>query len=160
MLKPSRRISSKYDSFPEDIDDHALDRFFSLSWRDLKAIRAHRGDHNRLGWALHLGCLRWLCWQPATFTGLPMAVVTAVARQLNVAPGALQEYTPSVRMWQYHAAEVVQHAGWRSFGDRERDDLLKHLRDHARQYTRFTALVDQAIQHLHQQQIVRPGLTV
>ncbi len=160
MPKPSPRFSSKYDSFPEEIDEPALARFFSLSERDLKAARTHRGDHNRLGWALQLGCLRWLGWQPVTFAGLPTAAVTVVARQLNVASVALQDYTPSQRMWQYHAAEVVKHTSWRSFGAQERDDLLKLLRDRARQYTRLTALVDQAVQHLHSQQIVRPGLTV
>jgi hypothetical protein len=143
MPKQLARISIKHGSFPEEIDEHELARYFSLSERDLKAIFIHRGDHSRLGWALQLCSLRWLGRQPMSFVGLPMAAVTAVARQLNVAPSVLQDYLPSRRVWQYHAAEVVQHAGWRSFGPAEREELLKFLRERARQYTRFAALVDQ-----------------
>lgn len=160
MNKRIPTLSMRYDAYPPEISDSELAQYFSLSPRDVRAILTHRGDQHRLGWALHLCCLRWLGRQVTTFVGLPMPAIVAVARQLNIAPTVLATYAPDRRRWQYHAAEVVRHLGWRSFGNGEQQDLLTYLRDRAYHYTRFTALADQAIQYLRQHQIVRPGLTV
>ena len=40
--------------FPAELDDEALDRFFTLSGAEVTEARQRRGEGNRLGWSLLL----------------------------------------------------------------------------------------------------------
>jgi TnpA family transposase len=44
-------------AFPEDEEN--LLQYYTLSVRDLATVRQHRGDHNRLGFAVQLCYLRY-----------------------------------------------------------------------------------------------------
>ena len=105
MNKRIPTLAMRYDAYPPEISDAELAQYFSLSPRDVRAILTRRGDHHRLGWALHLCCLRWLGRQVTTFVGLPVSAIVAVAHQLNIAPTVLSTYAPDQRRWQYHAAD-------------------------------------------------------
>jgi hypothetical protein len=50
----------RLNRFPQESTQTDLDRFFWLSPDDHRAILGLRGDHNRLGFALFLCCLRYL----------------------------------------------------------------------------------------------------
>ena len=44
---------------PADLSERDLGRFYTLSARDLEIISRHRRAANRLGFAVHLGLLRF-----------------------------------------------------------------------------------------------------
>jgi Domain of unknown function (DUF4158) len=50
--------------FPAELDDKALDRFFTLSGAGVTEARQRRGEGNRLGWSLLLCGLRMLGFCP------------------------------------------------------------------------------------------------
>jgi hypothetical protein len=78
--------------FPAELDDEALDRFFTLSGAEVTEARQRRGEGNRLGWPLLLCGLRMLGFCPDDVTTAPAAAVRFVARQLGVDPEVLTGY--------------------------------------------------------------------
>lgn len=85
-----------------------LDRHFHLDDVDLERIARKRGDHNRLGFAVQLGTVRYL----GTFLDDPLAVpppvLQTLSRQLHLAPvdaGDMAAYRAGAQRWQ-HAQEI------------------------------------------------------
>jgi hypothetical protein len=50
--------------FPSEVSSEDLNRFFLLSDRELSILKQLRAEHNRLGFALQLCCLRYLGFFP------------------------------------------------------------------------------------------------
>jgi hypothetical protein len=60
---------------PDDVSAEELNRFFWLTPAEHDVIGSMRHDYNRLGFALQLGCLRYLGFFPANLPELPRSVV-------------------------------------------------------------------------------------
>jgi hypothetical protein len=71
-------------AFPDEEEN--LLRYYVLSVRDLAAVRQHRGDHNRLGFAVQLCYLRYPGRVLAENETPPAALLGMVATQLQVQP--------------------------------------------------------------------------
>lgn len=82
----------RFNRFPVEIEPDDLDRFFWLFDDERQTVEQLRRAHNQLGFALQLGCLRYLGFFPEDLQGLPQNVVEYVARQLQVAPDVLALY--------------------------------------------------------------------
>ncbi|HEY9631597.1 MAG TPA: DUF4158 domain-containing protein [Coleofasciculaceae cyanobacterium] len=82
----------RLNRFPQEITQTDLDRFFWLSPDDHRAILGLRSDHNRLGFALFLCCLRYLGFFPEQLLQLPAFIIEYVAVQLQVSADALSLY--------------------------------------------------------------------
>lgn len=82
----------QWNQVPAKIAPSDLGTYFTLSVAELDLVRQHRGQHNRLGFALQLLTLRYLGFCPEQIATTPVIVVAHVAQQLGVTPNALIAY--------------------------------------------------------------------
>jgi hypothetical protein len=64
-----------------------LERFFFLDDTDRELIARYRGEHNRLGFAVQLGTVRYLGTFLSDPVAVPWAAIEYKASQLDVAAG-------------------------------------------------------------------------
>ena len=157
VLSPAQR--SALLTIPDDLTERDLARYYTLSDDDLDHIRRHRGDHNRLGFAVQLAHLRfpgWL-WNPAT--PLLAVITTYLANQLETKPAHLANYAlRDPTRWE-HVAEIQRVFGYRSFGIREYRELSRWLLPTALATDVGTVLVTALIEELRGRQVIIPALS-
>ena len=138
-----------------------LERFFFLDDADHALVRRHRGQHNRLGFSLQLGTVRYL----GTFLPDPLEVPTEVvdflASQLDVDdPSCVKSYAQRQATQWEHAAEIRSECGYRDFADAT-GEVAEFVS--ARAWTRVEsakALFDAAVAWLRTQRVLLPGASV
>ena len=82
----------RLNRFPAEINREELNHFFLLSESERKEVLPLRRDHNRLGFAVQLGTLRYLGFFPEDLSSIADMVVEFVAQQLSLAPALMQKY--------------------------------------------------------------------
>jgi len=98
------------------LDRAALIEHYVLSDQDLSLIRRRRGAQNRLGLAVQLGLLRYPGRALLPDETPPAELLTFLARQLGLSPGAWAGYAERDETRREHLAELQLHYGLRSFG--------------------------------------------
>ncbi len=73
-----------YGRFTGEPDELQLARYFHLDEADKEFIGKSRGDHNRLGIALQIGCVRFLGTFLTDMNHIPSGVRHFTARQLGI----------------------------------------------------------------------------
>jgi TnpA family transposase len=91
-------------TFPEQEEN--LLQYYTLSVRDLATVRQHRGDHNRLGFAVQLCYLRYPGRVLAENETPPAALLGIVAAQLQVQPALWDEYARRDETRREHLIEL------------------------------------------------------
>jgi TnpA family transposase len=81
LTHAQREQYGRYTGAPSADD---LDRHFHLDDVDLERIAGKRGDHNRLGFAVQLGTVRYLGTFLTDPLEVPAPVVQTLARQLHI----------------------------------------------------------------------------
>lgn len=101
-------------ALPENQDD--LIRYYTFNAHDLSIIRLHRGDVNRLGFAIQLCYMRY----PGIILGFaerPFGpLLNMVARQLNIGADHWEAYGRREQTRREHLAELQSIFGFISFG--------------------------------------------
>jgi Domain of unknown function (DUF4158) len=82
----------RLDSFPAQVVPGDIETYFTFSRADRRQIPRTASPPNRLGFALQRGSHRFLGFYPVDLGTVPEAVVTFMARQLDVATGELTRY--------------------------------------------------------------------
>jgi TnpA family transposase len=135
-----------------------LERFFLLDDADHALVARRRGDHNRLGFALQLGTVRYLGTFLADPTDVPDLVVDYVAEQVGAAdPSCLKRYMERRSTRFEHTAEIAATCGYRDFSSAEAE-LSRWIDDRA--WTTGdgpSALSEGAVAWLRERQILLPG---
>lgn len=139
-----------------------LARFFHLDAVDHDLIGQLRGGHNRLGFAIQLGSVRFLGVFPESFDTVPGNVVAELAGQIGEsADTSLAGYQSGRQRWR-HAALIGEHYGFRSF----ENDGFARFRLARWLYAlcwsgddRPSLLVDRAIGWLIANKVLLPGIT-
>jgi hypothetical protein len=117
--------------FDPTTDPRELVRHHTLSEADIAIIRRCRGDHSRLGYALMLCYLRHLGRQLRISEQPPAALVSFVARQIDVRPETIDDYLSSEQNRRRHAAELQNRLRLRPFSRRSAAELASWLLPHA-----------------------------
>lgn len=113
FLTPTQRHD--FGRFVNSPSRTELDRYFYLSDDDQKTLLLLRGDHNRLGYAIQLTCVRYLGRFPDDLTIIPPIILQSLCLQLKIGDfSCLQAYAPS-RQRQRHAMEIQIQYGYRVF---------------------------------------------
>lgn len=74
---------ARLSSWPDEIAEHDLVTFFTLSSGDAAWLSGNVRVENRLGAAVQLCALPWLGWIPDDLTGCPSAAVSRAQRLLD-----------------------------------------------------------------------------
>ena len=154
--------SRRYGRYNGDPTPAQLAKYFFLDDQERSEIAAHRGVHNRLGYAAQLCTVRFLGTFLPDPTDLPRVVVRHLACQLGISdPSCLAGYAERPATYTGHAAEIRERHGYRDFNSQpEHWRLVRWL------YTRSwlsaerpIVLFDLATARLIERRILLPGVT-
>ena len=153
-LLTTRRFKALTDEWTSE----ELGRFFRLAPEGMLEVRTCRGAANRLGFALNLLLLRFLPCPLPDVTLTPARIVQFVARQVNVPPDVLAEY--SVRRPQTRDEHLVRIRGYLKLRPyaHEGDDprLTEYLLTRALQCDDPAVSLEQAEDWLREEGILLP----
>jgi TnpA family transposase len=145
--------------FPTEISSEDLNRFFLLSDKELTILKQLRAEHNRLGFALQLCCLRYLGFFPEKFQ-LPERVIDYVAQQLQLIPELLVFYGKRSSTQREHQRKIQALLGYRRASNSDLLSLEQWLIERALEHNQPLLLFHMACEHLKQQKILRIGTTI
>jgi len=150
-----------YGRFTGEPDELQLARYFHLDEANKEFIGKSRGDHNRLGIALQIGCVSFLGTFLTDMNHIPSGVRHFTARQLGICDiTVLAEYGQRENTRREHAALIRQHYQYREFAWPWTFRLTRLL--YIRSWIsneRPGLLFDLATGWLMQHRIILPGVT-
>src|SRR4051794_6612301 len=152
----------RYGRYAGEPSPAQLGRYFHLDDADRGLIDRHRGDHNRLGFAVQLGTARFLGTFLADPAEVPPGVVAHLGRQLGITDtSGLPRYAAGEKRWD-HAAEIRRHYGYRDFHEgAEAAALSRWLANRAWVGAEGPGvLFDLATARLVDRKVILPGVTV
>ncbi len=154
--------AQRYGCYVGEQTQEQLARYFHLVDADRSLIAQRRGDHNRLGFGVQIGTLRFLGTFLTDPVNVPVGVIAYVASQLRIAnPQCMVRYAELVQTQQDHAQEIHQHYGYTEFSDPQgRFALMRFL--YARIWVgneRPSVLFDVATAWLLDKKVLFPGVT-
>lgn len=107
---------TSYGQFSGEPNAVQLARYFHLDEADLEFIQQRRGDHNRFGVALQVGCIRFLGTFFTELSQVPVNVQWFVARQLGIKDiTILPTYAQRDTTRREHAAQIRTQYQYREF---------------------------------------------
>lgn len=152
-----------YGRYAEPPSVAQLERFFHFDERDRALIDRRRGDHNRLGFAVQLGTVRFLGTFLARPADVPEVVVHRVAEELGLGNQTrLADYARREPTHREHAGEIQREYGYRDFSEASAQMALVAWLD-ARAWTtaeRPSVLFDLATARLIEAKVLLPGASV
>ena len=138
-----------------------LRKYFFLDDVDRQQAMSKRRDHNKLGFGVQIGVVRYLRRFLTDPRQVPAEVADYVAEQLRIAdPSCIKLYGQRDGTARTHAGEIEKADGWKDFSEAT-DDLEKWL--FARAYTTGEgpkALFDAAVAELRKRPVLMPGVSV
>jgi Domain of unknown function (DUF4158) len=141
-------------------DEGDLIRHYTFGEPELARIRQHRGGHNRLGFAVHLCCLRFPGYALPREVAPPDALLAWVTRQLHLEPGLWPQYARRPETRREHLRELQIWLGLTPFGGRQFRAEVHHLTELAVQTDRGIALATVLVERLRQQRVLLPPIDV
>src|SRR5699024_12747364 len=99
--------AARFGRFADQVPSQAeLERFFFLDDGDRALIRRHRGEHNRLGFSVQLGTVRYLGTFLSDPLEAPTAVVDFLAAQLEITDASCVKAYGQRSATQWEHAEI------------------------------------------------------
>ena len=152
----------RYGRFIGEPTPEQLARSFYFDDNDLERIWRHRGDSNRLGFALQLGTVRFLGTFLSNPIAVPPGVISYVAQQLDITKTAcLSRYLERKQTYHAHRTEIQKAYQYWEFSE-----LWWRFRLSRWLYTRAwlsnerpSHLIDLATHWLIQRKVLLPGIS-
>jgi TnpA family transposase len=145
-------------AFPDNQDD--LIRYYTFNDRDLSIIGRHRGDANRLGFAIQLCYMRY----PGIMFGCretpPSHLLHMVATQLNIQANSWFEYGQRDTTRREHILELRALFGFQSFAKQHYQPSINGLEELALQTDKGFVLAKALVHQLQRQSILLPSIYV
>ncbi len=158
FLTPAQK--SHYGHFAGPPSSKQLAKYFHLDEGDLKNIMTLSEDHNRLGFAVQLGTVRFLGTFLSDLAEVPDNVVAHMAHQLKVDVSVWPTYAK--RSQRRHRKKIREEYDFADFHKSQKPFfLLRHL--YARAWLsaeKHLVLLDYATAWLVQNKVLLPGATV
>jgi TnpA family transposase len=156
LLTPAER--AELFAFPGD--ESEIIRRYTLSTLDLSVIRRRRGDHNRLGFAVLLCCLRYPGFILPPSAEPPFSLLALVGQQLQISPEVWPQYAQRAQTRREHLVELQAWLQLTVFSTADYRRLAHPLAELARQTDRGPVLAAAMVDWLRQQRIILPTADV
>ncbi|MQM34253.1 MAG: Tn3 family transposase, partial [Candidatus Accumulibacter phosphatis] len=115
----SNKQCENYGHYTGAPSPHDLARYFHLDDPDHALIAQKRGKHNRLGFAVQLGTVRYLGTFLEDHLAVPVPVLQSLARQLRIEVGSrVLAYRAGEQRWQ-HRTEIRRSYGYVEITERQ-----------------------------------------
>lgn len=159
----TRTQELSYGRYNAEPSEEQLAKYFFLDDADISLINSHRGQHNRLGFALQLTTLRFLSTFLPNPTDVPPQVVKHVALQIGITnTDCLIQYLSRETTHREHAEKIQKLYQYRDFTDQpEHFRLVRWL--YARAWLtaeRPSILFDLATARLVNNKVILPGVSI
>ncbi|MGC9221811.1 MAG: Tn3 family transposase [Solirubrobacteraceae bacterium] len=148
----------RLESFPDQIDERELARYFTLDTHDLEFVRRQHSTAGQLGIAVALCSLRWLGFVPDDLPAAPAAAITTLSAVLDVPAHAIFDYSVRPQTRREHRPLVRDHAGFRPGSRVELEALGGWLIERALEHDRPSLLLGELIAELRRRRIDRPAV--
>jgi hypothetical protein len=149
----------RYQQIPSSLISQELLHHAYLSEADLDLIRLQRRDSNRLGFAVQLALLRWLCFLPEQWwKEVPWDVLSSLASQLLIAPEAFSLYGHRENTVYEHFYLLTAYMNLRRWNPSDREWLQVWLLERAQEHDQERILLDMACRKLQMERIIRPSV--
>ena len=145
--------------FPSEMACEELERFFLLCDEDYQIIQTLRGKANQLGFAVQLGCLRYLGFFPEPLQSIPTSVTDYVAHQLELSSEVFAGYGQRSSTQRNHQRQIQTLLGYRRALPIDLLALEQWLLKRALEHDKPLLLFQFACNWLRQHQLVRLGTT-
>lgn len=123
--------------------------FFTLSPEE-RGLLANRSAPMKIGFAVLLKMLQYEGRFPLSPSDVPKAVVTFIARQIEVDPDALKRYKWQGRTIEYHRAAIRKRLGFKRWRRIYKDTIVDWVQDNIADKQHGHERVKQALlKHLH-----------
>ncbi len=159
LTKPQKE---RYGRFAGEPSSEELARYFHFDDTDRVLISKRRGAHNRLGFALQLGTVRYLGTFLPNPTSVPPGVIAYVGRQLEISDASsLSKYMEREATRLEHTAEIRSRYAYQDFNDpswRFRLNRWLYTRTWL-SHERPSHLFDLATHWLIQRKVLLPGIS-
>lgn len=140
-----------------------LARYFHLDDQALQLVKKRRGDHNRLGFAIQLGTVRFLGTFLPNPLDVPTNVINYLAPQLNISnTNCLSQYLKRIRTHWEHIEEIKYHYSYQDFNSQPQHwRLIRWLYERAWVSAESPSMLfDVTTANLLENKILLPGVTI
>lgn len=157
VLSPAQR--AQFLQQHESLSDRELAQYYTFSSDDLKLIAHQRRPHNRLGFAVQLGYLRFPGRPLRPDETVSLAILNYVASQLKIAPEVFSQYAHRDPTRREHLAKLQKEYGYHSFNSQHYQELVQWLLPLALNIDKAVALVEAVLGEMRSRQILLPALS-
>ena len=146
----------EYLSVPDNIAEFQLNKYFTLSTDDINIIKQHRGDYNKLGFAMQLCIIRYTGWTLSNIEYISETAICFVASQLNILPMEFNKYAERSNTLYEHADEIMIVYDYNKFTESKSDVLIQLLIEKAQEFNNHLQLISCAINYLKSVKVILP----
>lgn len=134
-------------------------RYYTLSPEEIQLIQKRRGDANQLGFAIQLCYLRYPGRALQPQEAVPDALLSYVARQLDLDMRAFEQYAQRDTTRREHLCKIQETYGYKTFSQTHYNNLRDWLCPIALGTDKATALVSEVLNELQRRKVLVPALS-